>query len=206
MFPSPNTLYPLSVGLKRTVFLKNIIKNPNIIVGDYSFYDDENNPQNFEKNVKYHYDFIGDKLIIGKFCQIAQDVKFLMNGIFHNHNYLTAYPFAIFDSEIPKKYPKSVIFPDKGDTIIGNDVWIGFNATIMPGIHIGNGAIIGTNALVTKNVPDYAIVGGNPAKIIRMRFDEKTIERLLEIKWWDWEIDEIIANLDSLLNTEIGNL
>ena len=206
MFPTPNTLYPLSAELKRTVFLKNFITRSNIIVGDYTFYDDEDSPQNFEKNVKYHYDFIGDKLIIGKFTQIAQDVKFLMNGIFHNHNYLTAYPFAIFDSEISQKYPQSLVFPNKGDTIVGNDVWIGYNATIMPGVRIGDGSIIGTNALVTKDVPDYAIVGGNPAKIIRMRFDEKTRNRLLEIQWWNWEIEKITANLDKLLSTEIGDL
>ena len=203
MFPSPTTLYPLSAGLKRTVFLRNVISRPNIIVGDYTFYDDEDDPTRFEKNVKYHYEFIGDRLVIGKFCQIAQDVKFLMNGIFHNHHYLTAYPFAIFDSEIAEQHPASMIFPNKGDTVIENDVWIGFNATIMPGVHIGNGAIIGTGALVTKDVPDYAIVGGNPAKLIRMRFDEKIRERLLELKWWDWDIEKIRANIDMLLRTEM---
>lgn len=203
MFPEPSVLYPLACGLKRTVFLKSFIKRPNIVVGDYTFYDDEDNPENFEKNVKYHYEFIGDRLIIGKFSQIAQDVKFLMNGIFHNHHYLTSYPFAVFDSDIPKTHPQSMIFPNKGDTVVGNDVWIGFNAIIMPGVHIGNGAIVGTNALVTKDVPDYAIVGGNPAKIIRMRFDEKTVSRLLELKWWDWDIEKILANLDTLLNGKI---
>ena len=207
LFPTPSTLYPISCGLKRAIFLKNFITKPNIIVGDYSYYDDENGPDDFEnKNVKYHHEFLGDKLIVGKFCQIAQDVKFLMNGIFHNHNYLTAYPWAVFDSEIAEHYPKSMEFPNKGNTIIENDVWIGFNATIMPGIHVGNGAIIGTNALVTKNVPDYAIVGGNPATILRMRFDEKTRNRLLEIKWWDWDIKKIMDNLDKLLSNEIGNL
>ncbi len=203
MFPEPTTLYPLVAGLKRTIFLKNIITRSNIIVGDYTFYDDEDDPKRFEKNVKYHYDFCGDKLVIGKFCQIAQDVKFLMNGIFHNHSYLTAYPFAIFDKEIAENHPKSLVFPNKGDTVIENDVWIGYNATIMPGIHIGNGAIIGTGALVTKDVPDYAIIGGNPAKIIRMRFDESTIKKLLEISWWNWDIEKIRENVDKLLTSEL---
>ena len=203
MFPDPSILYPLSVGLKRTVFLKNFITRPNIIVGDYTFYDDEEDPTNFEKNIKYHYDFIGDKLIIGRFCQIAQNVKFLMNGIFHNHHYLTAYPFAIFDKEIAEQHPASLVFPNKGDTVIENDVWIGYNATIMPGVHIGNGAIIGTGALVTKDVPDYAIVGGNPAKIIRMRFDELTCEKLLKLKWWNWDINKIVEHIDMLLSSNL---
>ncbi len=202
-FPTPCAQYPLKFGLKRTVFLKNFITRSNIKVGDYTFYDDEKSPENFERNVKYHHEFIGDRLIIGKFCQIAQDVKFLMNGIFHNHNYITAYPFAIFSDDVAKQYSQSLVFPNKGDTVIENDVWIGYGATIMPGVHIGNGAIIGTNALVTKDVPDYAIVGGNPARLIRMRFDDETIKRLLDIAWWDWSIDKILNNLDKLLTNEL---
>ena len=202
-FPPPCAQYPLKFGLKRTVFLKNFITRSHIKVGDYTFYDDERSPENFENNVKYHHEFLGDQLIIGKFCQIAQDVKFLMNGIFHNHNYITAYPFAIFSDDVSEQYTQSLVFPNKGDTVIENDVWIGYGATIMPGIHIGNGAIIGTNALVTKDVPDYAIVGGNPARVIRMRFDDETIKRLLDIAWWNWSIDKILNNLDKLLTKEL---
>jgi virginiamycin A acetyltransferase len=206
MFPNSCTIYPLHFGLKRSVFLKNIITRPNIIVGDYTYYDDENDPYNFEKNVKYHYENLGDKLIIGRFCQIAQGVEFLMNGMFHNLSYLTTYPFSLFDESIGEKYPKSVNFPMKGDTIVGNDVWVGYKVTIMPGVQIGDGAIIGTAALVTKNVPAYAIVGGNPARIIRMRFDDKTIEKLLKIQWWNWDIDKIVANVDTLLSETVDEL
>ena len=206
MFPSPDTKYPLHFGMDRTVFLKNFITRPNIIVGDYTYYDDEHDVTNFEKNVKYHYDFIGDKLIIGKFCQIAQGVTFLMNGIFHNINYITTYPFSIFDSEIAPNHPKSTIFPTKEDTVIGNDVWIGYNVTIMPGVHIGDGAIIGTNSLITKDVAPYSIVGGNPAKLIRMRFTDHKIKMLLDIQWWNWNIEKIISRLDDLLSDDAEKL
>jgi len=205
MFPSPETLYPLFCKLERSVFLKNIITRENIIVGDYTYYDDEHDINNFEKNVKFHFDFIGDKLIIGKFCQIAQDVSFLMNGMFHQQN-ISTYPFALFDEDIGKKYPESMIFPNKGDTVVGNDVWFGYNATIMPGITIGDGAIIGANALVTKNVDPYIIVGGNPAKVIRKRYDDETIEKLLEIKWWNWPIEIITKNIEALLSNDIKKL
>lgn len=161
--------------------MKNFITRKNIIVGDYIYYDDEEDAANFEKNVKYHFDFIGDKLIIGKFNMIAQGTSFLMNGMFYNMSGFLTYPFPIFDSDILKNHKNIANFPIKGDTVIQNDVWIGHNVTFMPGGCVGNGAIIGTNSLVTKDVPDYAIVGGNPAKIIRMRFDSlfsNDIERL----------------------------
>jgi virginiamycin A acetyltransferase len=144
-FPSPDKLYPLTVDLKRTCFLKNVITRKNIIVGDYTYYEDNSgNPNNFENdNVFYHYDFWGDKLIIGKFCQIASWVKFLMNGMWHNMECFTTYPFTLFSSSLNEHYPVNKFYPCKGDTIVGNDVWIGMNVTIMPGVHIGDGAIIG---------------------------------------------------------------
>ena len=180
----------------RTVFLKNIIKNPNIVVGDYTYYDDPVDVHNFEKNVLYHFDFIGDKLIIGNFCQIATGVKFLMNGGNHDLDGYSSYPFVIFQS-----YWSQVPFiPNcKKDTIIGNDVWIGYNATIMPGVCIGDGAIIATGAVVTRDVAPYEIVGGNPAQLIRKRFDEETIKFLLQLKWWDWSIDKIEQHVLSIM-------
>lgn len=205
-FPSPEEKYPLHFGLKRTVFLKNFITRSNIIVGGYSFYDDEEDVTNFEKNVKYHYDFVGDKLIIGKFCQIAQGTIFLMDGIFHNHSYISAYPFSIFSQEIGEKHPKSLVFPFKGDTVVGNDVWIGFKATIMPGVKIGDGAIIGAGALVTKDVEPYSIVGGSPARLIRKRFSDEQIKKLLETKWWDWPIEKILSRLDDFLREDLEAL
>lgn len=187
MNPNPQTLHPIA-GSKRTAFLKNIIKNPNIEVGDYTYYDDPDDVQNFEKNVLYHFDFIGDKLRIGKFCQIATGVKFVMNGGNHSLSGFSSFPFVIFQSywpEVPFEANR------KRDTVIGNDVWIGYGATIMPGISIGDGAIIATHAVVTKDVAPYEIVGGNPAKPIRKRFDEETIDFLLKLQWWNWPIEKI---------------
>lgn len=186
-------------------FLKNAINNPNIIIGDYTYYADFENIDRFEKNVKYHYPSIGDQLIIGKFCMIASDVKFIMNGGNHLSEGISAYPFAIFKNgwDISMK-DKS--YPNKGNTIIGNDVWLGFNATIMPGIQIGDGAIIAANSHVTKNVEPYSIVGGNPAVVIRKRFSEEKIKQLLALKWWNWEIEKINQNLQHLTADDIDNL
>lgn len=185
--------------------MKNIIKNPNIIVGDFTYYDDFENVENFEKNVKYHFDFIGDKLIIGKFCMIASDVKFIMNGANHLTNALTTYPFAIFGNGWENAMTGKS-YPQKGDINIGNDVWIGYNATIMAGVPIGNGSIIATNSTVIKNVEPYSIVGGNPAIEIKKRFTSDKISRLLELKWWDWDIKKITSNIQYLTDTDIDKL
>jgi virginiamycin A acetyltransferase len=206
MFPSPNELYPLTVGLKRTCFLKNIITHQNIIVGDYSYYDDEEDVYNFEKNVLYHYEFLGDKLIIGKFCQIACGAKFLMNGMFHILDAFSTYPFMIFSDECKAKYPIGAKPPFKSDTIIGNDVWIGCNATFMPGVKIFDGAIIGANSTVTKNVGPYEVWAGNPAKLIRKRFSDDVIELLQKIQWWNWDIEKIRANIDVLVSKDTEKL
>lgn len=206
MFPSPDTLYPLVSSMDRTCFLKNIITKPNIVVGDYTYYDDEVDVRNFEKNVLYHFDFLNDKLIIGKFCQIASGVKFLMNGMFHMVDSFSTYPFMIFSKECREKYPKNAKFPFKGDTVIGNDVWIGYNTTFMPGVRIADGAIIGTNSLVTKNIGPYEIWGGNPAQLIRKRFSDEIIELLLKIQWWNWDIKKIEKNVDTLISRDIEKL
>lgn len=194
--PNPNTLFPLP-NYKKLCFLKNLINNPNIIVGDYTYYDDFEEVSNFEKNVKYHFDFIGDKLIIGKFCMIASDATFIMNGGNHLTKATSAYPFAIFGGAWQDAM-KGKTYPTKGDTIIGNDVWIGHDATIMPGVHIGDGAIIASKAVVTKNVEPYTIVGGNPAKLIKKRFSESAISKLLQLKWWEWDIEKITVNVEKL--------
>jgi virginiamycin A acetyltransferase len=200
--PDKNEKFPLN-GQKRLCFLKNIITNPNIIVGDYTYYDDLEDALNFENNVKYHYDFIGDKLIIGKFCMIAPGVIFIMNGANHQLNGITTYPFSLFGNGWERVMPTIADLPIKGDTVIGNDVWIGSNVTIMPGINIGDGAIIATNSTVTKDIAPYAIVGGNPAKVIRMRFPDSKINELLEIQWWNWDIQKITENLEYLTGKKI---
>ena len=202
--PDKNIKFPLQ-NYDRLCFLKNIVKNPNIIVGDYTYYDDFENVENFEKNVKYHFDFVGDKLIIGKFCMIASDVKFIMNGANHLTNALTTYPFAIFGQGWGKAM-EGKQYPQKGDIHIGNDVWIGYNAIIMAGVTIGDGAIIATNATVIKDVAPYSIVGGNPATEIKKRFSKDVIERLLKLKWWDWEIEKITRNVQNLTDVDIEKL
>jgi len=202
--PDKNQKFPLE-NYARLCFLKNIVKNPNIIIGDYTYYDDFDTVENFEKNVKYLFDFIGDKLIIGKFCMIASDVIFIMNGGNHLSNANTTFPFAIFGGRWGNAM-EGKEYPSKGNTIIGNDVWIGYGTTIMPGVTIGDGTIIATKSVVTKDVEPYAIVGGNPAKEIRKRFSDDKIKELLEIKWWDWPLEKITENVHKLTCNEIEEL
>jgi len=202
--PDKDIKFPLD-NYDRLCFLKNVVKNPNIIVGDYTYYDDFENVENFEKNVKYHFDFIGDKLIIGKFCMIASDVKFIMNGANHLTKSFTAYPFAIFGNGWEHAMDNKV-YPQKGDINIGNDVWIGYNATIMAGVTIGDGAIIATNSTVIKDVEPYSIVGGNPANEIKKRFSESTIAKLLALQWWNWNIEKITQNIQNLTDNDIDKL
>ena len=183
-------IYPNS-KYKTFCYINSVVKNPNIIVGDYSYYEDMNNgPESFEKQVTHHYDFMGDKLIIGKFCSIARGVEFVMNGANHMLDCMSAYPFEIIDEFQGLARPFGMR-GNRGDTVIGNDVWIGQKATILPGIHIGDGAIIGANTVVSKDVPPYAIVVGDPGVIKKYRFDEETINLLLELKWWDKPIEEV---------------
>ncbi len=203
--PKPTEKNPMK-GFNQVCYIKNTIKNPNIIVGDYTYYDDPIDSANFERNVLYHYPFLNDKLIIGKFCAIATGVKFIMNGANHKMDCFSTYPFSIFENGWEKVIPKQKELPFKGDTIIGNDVWIGYDSIIMPGIKIGNGVIIATKSVVTKDVEPYSIVGGNPAKLIRKRFNSDIIEMLETLKWWDWHIEKITENLDILTSNDISKL
>ncbi|MBX2874433.1 MAG: CatB-related O-acetyltransferase [Saprospiraceae bacterium] len=202
--PDKDQVFPLP-QYDRLCFLKNTIKNPNIIVGDYTYYDDFEDVHNFEKNVRYLFDFIGDKLIIGKFCMIASDVTFIMNGANHLTDAISTYPFAIFGHGWEQAM-EGKTYPTKGDTIVGNDVWIGHKVTIMPGVKIGDGAIIATRSVVTKDVEPYSVVGGNPAKELKKRFSEEEITKLLELKWWDWDIDRITRNVQNLTANRLDEL
>ncbi|TGL80538.1 CatB-related O-acetyltransferase [Leptospira yasudae] len=204
--PDPSTPHPFP-QFPRIGFLKNFIRSPLIEVGDYTYYDDPDGAEHFEtKNVLYHYDFRGDKLVIGKFCAIATDVKFIMNGANHKMDAFSTYPFAIFGNGWEKVMPRPEEFPNKGNTIVGNDVWIGTNAVILPGIKIGNGAIIGAYSVVARDVPDYAIVGGNPARVIRERFPQDVQEKLLRLQWWNWSPEKITASLEFLTNLDFQKL
>lgn len=200
--PDPNDLYPID-GVTRTCFLKNIINHPQISVGDFTYYDDPDDIHNFQKNVLYLFDFMQDNLIIGKFCQIATGVRFVMNGSNHAMEGISTYPFKVFG----KSWAKATLnVTSKGDTTIGNDVWVGNSVTIMQGINIGHGAIIGTNSLVTKDVEPYSIIGGNPATLIRKRFDEETIQCLLQLAWWDWPIEKITEHLTTITSGDMDAL
>ena len=202
--PDKDKKFPLD-HYDRLCFLKNIITNPNIIVGDYTYYDDFKDVHQFEDNVKYLFDFSGDQLIIGKFCMIASDVSFIMNGGNHASAGISAYPFAIFGGDWAGAM-EGKSYPSKGNTVIGNDVWIGYRATIMPGVSIGDGAIIGTQAVVTKDVAPYTIVGGNPAKEIQKRFSDDIINRLLELAWWNWDIEKITKHVSLLISGDVDSL
>lgn len=203
--PNPNSIYP-NENIKSVCFIKNVIKNPSIQVGEYTYYSDINGAENFEEHVTHHYDFIGDKLTIGKFCAIAQGVEFIMNGANHRMNSVTTYPFNIMGNGWEKVTPTLEAMPLKGDTVVGNDVWIGQNVTVMPGVHIGDGAIIAANSVLTKDIPPYHIVGGNPCKIIRKRFNDELIEYLLNLKWWDWSDEKIFKNLELLCSSNLEEI
>lgn len=193
-------IYPRTED-KETVYLKNVVTDPSIIVGDFTMYNDfVNDPQQFEKNnVLYHYPINHDKLKIGKFCSIACGAKFLFNSANHTMKSLSTYPFPIFFEEWGLDVRDiTSAWDNKGDIVIGNDVWIGYGAVIMAGVTIGDGAIIGTRAVVTKDVPPYTIVGGVPAKEIRKLFSEEMIAHLLNAKWWDWPIERISQNIEAI--------
>ncbi len=198
-------IYPRTNDFQ-TVYLKNVITNPNIIVGDYTMYNDfVSDPVQFEKNnVLYHYPINHDKLIIGKFCSIASGARFLLTSANHTSKSLSTYPFPIFFEEwdLDKKQVASA-WDNKGDIVIGNDVWIGYEAVVLSGVHIGDGAIIGSRAVVTKDVAPYSVVGGIPAKEVKRRFAEETIEKLQKIQWWNWPFDKIQRFLPYIMNGEI---
>ncbi len=203
--PNPNKVYP-NENIKQIVYIKNVITRPNIIVGDYTYYDDVNEPERFEDHVTHHYPFLGDKLIIGKFCAIAHGIEFVMNGANHRMCSVTTYPFNIMGGGWEQFTPALEDLPLKGDTIIGNDVWIGQNVTVMPGMHIGDGAIIAANSVVAKDVPAYCIAGGNPCRCLRKRFNDELIAYLLNLKWWDWEPEKILRNMEALCSGDLTKI
>ena len=200
IIPNPNTIYPIK-GYEEEIYIKPTIKNPNIVVGDFTYIVDSE----FESHVTHFYDFIGDKLIIGKFCQIGKGVEFVMNGANHQMNAVSTFPFYTLEGwdQVP---PSQNDLPLKGDTIVGNDVWIGQNVTILPGVHIGDGAIIGANSVIGSDVDPYTIVVGNPARPIRKRFDEELIDIMEKLKWWDKSIEEINSLIPLLTSSNLNKV
>ena len=205
--PDSKKIYPRT-GDTEIVYLKNVVKNPNIQIGDFTIYNDfVNDPRDFQKNnVLYHYPINKDKLIIGKFCSIACGTKFLFNSANHRLGSLSTYTFPLFYDQWNQGMEVTEAWDNKGDIVIGNDVWIGYEAVILSGVTIGDGAIIGTRAVVTKDVPPYTIVGGIPAKPIRRRFSDEDIKFLCEIKWWDWDVDKISSSIKYIQSGTIEGL
>lgn len=205
-FPDPNQQHPLAHA-NRVVFLKNVVRGDNIEVGDYSYYDDPNSPEAFQqKNILYHYDFVGDRLIIGRFCALATDTKFIMNGANHRMDGPSTFPFPIFGASWADHMDLISDLPSKGDTVVGHDVWFGFGCLIMPGVTIGHGAIIAAGSVITEDVPPYAVVGGNPAKVLKYRFDDQTIARLLKVSWWDWPYEKISNSIAAIMAGTVDEL
>lgn len=204
--PDPNIAHPLK-DHPRVCFLKPVVKSKLIEVGDYTYYDDPDAPETFEdKCVLYHYDFIGDRLKIGKFCAIAAEATFIMNGANHALTGFSTFPFNIFGGGWEEGFVPETALVSRGDTVIGNDVWIGRGATFLPGVTVGDGAIIAAKSVVASDVPPYAVAAGNPARPIRMRFDDKTIDALEEIAWWNWPVKKITENLDAIRGANLKKL
>jgi len=205
--PKPEIKHPIAMH-KRVGFLKPLVTAPNIEVGEFTYYDDPEGPDSFQtKCVLHHYPFIGDKLIIGRFSAIAEGARFIMNGANHAMSGFSTYPFNIFGHGWEKGFDPGTWEKElRGDTVVGNDVWIGMEAVIMPGITIGDGAIVAARSVVTHDVPPYSIVAGNPARVVKSRFDKATVRRLLEVAWWHWPVDKIGRNLDAIRGADIDRL
>jgi len=198
--PDPNTVHPIA-GYEREIYVKPTLQNPNILVGDFTYIADSD----FESHVTHHYPWNGDRLIIGKFCQIAAGVEFVMNGANHQMNAVSTFPFYTLEGW-NMEAPAMADLPLKGDTVIGNDVWIGQNAVILPGVRIGDGAIIGASSVVGSDVAPYSIVAGNPARALRKRFDDELIDLMLRFRWWDKPIDEIDALIPLLTCSDLDRV
>ena len=204
----PDKLYPRT-GDTQTIYLKNAVTDPSIQVGEYTMYNDfVHDPRDFQKNnVLYHYPVNHDRLVIGRFCSIACGAKFLFNSANHAMGSLSTYPFPLFFQEWGlEKARVAEAWDNKGDIVIGNDVWIGYEAVILAGVTIGDGAVIGTRAVVTKDVPSYTIVGGVPAYPIRRRFPPETIDALIELQWWDWPLEQIAEGIQFIQSGDIKSL
>lgn len=204
--PSPDEIFPNEY--RTSCFIKNVITAPNIVVGDYTYYDDTDSPADFEKNnVLFNYPEFGDRLIIGKFCQIASGAKFIMGPANHRLCSVTAYPFHVFGGAWAENTPPHMDqLPRKGDIIVGNDVWIGRESVIMPGIRIGHGAIIAACSVVTGDVPAYTVYGGNPARFIKKRFDDELTDLLLRFRWWDLPQEALTQMLPLLCDPDLDKV
>lgn len=204
--PDPNVIFPNEYGT--SCFVKNVVHAPNIEIGDYTYYDDDTDPTGFERNnVLFNYPEFGDRLIIGKFCALAQGTTFIMGPANHRTGSASTYPFNVFGSAWTGATPDHMSqLPRKGDTVVGNDVWLGRECVVMPGVKIGDGAIVATYSVVTRDVAPYTVAGGNPARFIKNRFDEELTGLLLRLKWWDLPPEELVSWLPILCDENLENL
>lgn len=205
--PDPTVRHPVA-DHARVVLLKSIVDAPNVEVGDFSYYDDPQEPERFlEKCVLHHYDFMGDRLVIGRYVAIAAGVQFIMNGANHAMTGFSSFPFQIFGGAWQDAFDPATIFDHlKGDTVVGHDVWLGHEAAIMPGVTIGSGAIVAARSVVARDVPPFAVVAGNPARVVRMRFSDDVIADLLAIAWWNWPVEQVTTHLKAIMSADIAAL
>ncbi|HEX6587852.1 MAG TPA: Vat family streptogramin A O-acetyltransferase [Longimicrobiales bacterium] len=203
--PDPREPHPMR-GFPQVCYIRNTVTNPQIEIGEYTYYDDPENSEDFERNVLYLFPFIGDRLIIGRFCQIARGVRFIMNGANHRMSGFSTYPFNIFGDGWERVTPTPGQLPFRGDTVVGNDVWLGYEALVMPGVRIGDGAIVASRSVVTSEVEPYTVVGGNPARPLRRRFPDDVVAALLDIRWWDWPIERVTRNLEAIVGADLDAL
>ncbi|MER7845664.1 CatB-related O-acetyltransferase [Kitasatospora sp. NPDC096077] len=202
--PDPGVLHPFPEQ-PRVVLLKPLVTSPLIEVGEYSYYDDPDDPTAFEtRNVLYHYG--PERLVIGKFCAFATGVRFVMNGANHRMDGPSTFPFPIMGGAWAEHLDLLTGLPGRGDTVVGHDVWLGYRTTVMPGVRIGHGAIVAAGSVVTSDVPDYAIVGGNPARVLRMRYDGEQVARLLAVAWWDWPVEHLTRRLRTVMSGSVAEL
>lgn len=201
--PSPHTVFPNAY--KTSCFIKNVVTAPNIFIGDYTYYDDPVDPAGFEKNnVLFNYPEFGDRLIIGKFCAIASGTRFIMGPANHRMSSVTTYPFHVFGGVWSERTPDHLSeLPRKGDIVVGNDVWLGRESVVMPGVHIGDGAIVAAYSVVTRDIPPYCIAGGNPARLIRQRFSDELTALLLQLRWWDFDPETLAEVLPLLCEPDL---
>ncbi len=206
--PDPSTRYPLELT-EQLAFLAPLAEGrDNVQIGRFTYYDDPDGPEHFfDRNVRYHFDFVGDRLVIGPFCAIAARAQFIMNGANHAMTGLSTFPFAIFGHGWDDGFDVDDWGSGaRGDTVIGADAWIGTEAMILPGVTVGAGAIVAARAVVTQDVPPYAIVAGNPARVLRIRFDEPTVARLLALAWWDWPVEKITRAIPAIRDADLAAL
>lgn len=201
--PDADATHPIA-SAPSMVFLKSVVANPQIQVGDYSYFHSFDDPTEFERNVLYAFPFVGDRLIIGKFCSIASGATFLLNGGNHHVETVSSFPFGIFGGGWEAALPDA--WPNKGDLQIGDDVWIGFGATLLPGVKVGDGAVIAARSVVASDVPPYAVVAGNPARVVRYRHSERDIEALLQLRWWDWPVERITRHVRLIAGNDVSAL